>query len=49
VERGDHGLGRSGSGIWKADAFKAVALPVSVKDQWVGPHEQVLNVLIACW
>jgi hypothetical protein len=25
-----------------------VAPPVSVKDRWVGPHEQVLNVPIAC-
>jgi hypothetical protein len=24
-------------------------LPVSFKDQWIGPHEQVLNVMIACW
>jgi hypothetical protein len=23
--------------------------PVSVKNRWVGPREQVLNVLIACW
>jgi hypothetical protein len=23
--------------------------PVSVKDKWVGPREQVLNILIACW
>jgi hypothetical protein len=23
-------------------------LPVSIKDRWVGPHEQVLNVLITC-
>jgi hypothetical protein len=23
--------------------------PVSIKDWWVGPHEQVLNVPIACW
>jgi hypothetical protein len=22
---------------------------VSVKDQWVGPRKQVLNVTIACW
>jgi hypothetical protein len=22
---------------------------VSVKDRWVGSHEQVLNILIACW
>jgi hypothetical protein len=31
----------------KASAFKAVAPPVSVKDRWVGPREQVLNVPIA--
>jgi hypothetical protein len=24
-------------------------MPVSIKDRWVGPHEQVLNVSIACW
>jgi hypothetical protein len=24
-------------------------LPVLVKDRWVGPREQVLNVSIACW
>jgi hypothetical protein len=34
--------------MWKADTFKVVAPPVSVKDQCVGPHEQVLNVPIAC-
>jgi hypothetical protein len=22
---------------------------VSVKDQWVGPRKQVLNIMIACW
>jgi hypothetical protein len=22
---------------------------MSIKDRWVGPHEQVLNVPIACW
>jgi hypothetical protein len=22
---------------------------VSVKDRWIDPHEQVLNVPIACW
>jgi hypothetical protein len=26
VEREDHRLGRSGSGVWKAGAFKIVAL-----------------------
>jgi hypothetical protein len=25
-----------------------VAPPVSVKDRWVGPHEQVLNVPFVC-
>jgi hypothetical protein len=24
-------------------------MSVSVKDQWVDPHKQVLNVLITCW
>jgi hypothetical protein len=24
-------------------------LPVLVKDRWVGPREQVLNVTITCW
>jgi hypothetical protein len=37
----DRRLGRSGSVMWKA-------APVSVKGRWVDPHEQVLNVLIAC-
>jgi hypothetical protein len=23
--------------------------PVSIKDRWIGPREQVLNVPIACW
>jgi hypothetical protein len=33
------------------DTSKVVAPPpsVSVKDRWIGPHEKVLNVLIACW
>jgi hypothetical protein len=43
----DHRLGRSASSVWKADTFRS--LPVSVKDRWVGLHEQVLNVPIACW
>jgi hypothetical protein len=34
--------------MWKAGAFKAVAPPVSVKDRWVGPREQILNVPITC-
>jgi hypothetical protein len=44
-----HQLGKLGSGMWKAGAFMVVAPPVSVKDRWVGPCEQVLNVPIACW
>jgi hypothetical protein len=42
-------LGRVGRVMWKADTSKVVALSVSVKDRWVGPCEQVLNVLITCW
>jgi hypothetical protein len=42
----DHRLGRSGSEMWKASTSKVVALPMSVKDHWVGPREQVLNVPI---
>jgi hypothetical protein len=34
--------------MWKTGAFKVVAPPVSVKDRWIGPREQVLNVPIAC-
>jgi hypothetical protein len=34
--------------MWKASTFKAVAPPMSVKDQWVDPREQVLNVSILC-
>jgi hypothetical protein len=26
-----------------------VALFISVKDQWISPHEQVLNILITWW
>jgi hypothetical protein len=48
VERGDRWLERSGSDMWKAGTFKAVAPSVSVKDRWVGPIEKVLNVPIAC-
>jgi hypothetical protein len=48
VESEDRWLGRSGSGTWKVDTFKVVAPPESVKDRWVGPHEQVLNVSVAC-
>jgi hypothetical protein len=49
VESGDHQLGRSGSGLWKASTSKAVAPPMLVKDRWIGPREQILNVPIASW
>jgi hypothetical protein len=42
-------LGRSGSVMWRARTYKVVPPPLSVKDQWVGPREQVWNVLIAYW
>jgi hypothetical protein len=42
-------LRRLGSGVWKVGTFKVVAPPVSVKNQCVGPYEQVLNIPIACW
>jgi hypothetical protein len=48
VESGDSWLGRSGSGMLKTGTSKVVAPPVSIKDRWVGPREQVLNVPIAC-
>jgi hypothetical protein len=32
VESEDRRLGRSGSVVWKAGTFKAIAQPVSVKD-----------------
>jgi hypothetical protein len=48
VERGDHQLGRSVSGMWKINVFKAVAPACVVKDQWIDTREQVLNVLIVC-
>jgi hypothetical protein len=34
--------------MWRTGTSKVVAPPVSVKDRLVGPHEQVLNVPIAC-
>jgi hypothetical protein len=40
----DRRLGRSGSVMWKASTSKIVAPPMLVKDRWVGPCEQVLNV-----
>jgi hypothetical protein len=49
VESGDHRLGRSGSGLLKTGTSKVVVPPVSIKDRWVGPREQVLNVPIICW
>jgi hypothetical protein len=49
VESGDRRLRRSGSGMWTDGlAPKVVAPPVSVKDQCIGPREQILNVPIAC-
>jgi hypothetical protein len=48
VESGDSWLGRSGSDMWQASTSKVVPPPVSVKDRWVSPREQVLNVPIAC-
>jgi hypothetical protein len=44
----DHQLRRSGSELQKDGTSKVVAPSVSVKDRWVSPCEQVLNVPIAC-
>jgi hypothetical protein len=44
VESVDHWLGRSGSVMWLNASWH-----VLVKNRWVGPREQILNVLIACW
>jgi hypothetical protein len=44
----DSWLRRSGSVMWQTGTFKVVAPPVLVNDRWVGPREQVLNVLITC-
>jgi hypothetical protein len=41
-------MGRSGCGICQADTSKVVAPLVSLKDRWVGPHDQVLNAPITC-
>jgi hypothetical protein len=38
----------SESGLWKVGTTKVAAPLVSIKDLWVDPREQVLNVLIAC-
>jgi hypothetical protein len=35
--------------MWKGSTSNVVAPTVLVKDRWVGPHKQVLNVPIACW
>jgi hypothetical protein len=35
--------------MWKVDTSKVVAPPVSIKDRWVGPHEQMLNVPMTYW
>jgi hypothetical protein len=34
--------------VCKVGTFKVVALAVSVKDRWIDPREQVLNVPIIC-
>jgi hypothetical protein len=47
MESKDHRLGRSESVMWKAGTSKVVAPPVLVKNRWVGPREQVLNVPVA--
>jgi hypothetical protein len=49
VERGDSWLGRLGNGMWKVGTSKVVAPPVLIKDRWVDPREQVLNVPVAYW
>jgi hypothetical protein len=43
-------IGRKGQGVvcGKSAPSRLLPPPVSVKDRLVGPHEQVLNVLIAC-
>jgi hypothetical protein len=33
--------------LWKVETSKVVASSVSVKDQWVGTHEYVSNVLVS--
>jgi hypothetical protein len=45
----DRRLRKSGSVMWKVSTSKVVASSVSVKDWRVGPREQVLNILNACW
>jgi hypothetical protein len=45
----DHRLGRSESVMGKDDTSKIVALSVLVKDRWVVPLRQVLNILITYW
>jgi hypothetical protein len=44
----DRQSGRAERVMWKADTSKVISPHVSVKNRWVGPHEQVLNVLIKC-
>jgi hypothetical protein len=43
----DHWLGRLRSVMWQAGTSNVIPLPVSVKDRWAGPREQVLNIPIA--
>jgi hypothetical protein len=44
-------IGWEGQGVicGKLAPLRLQYLLVLVKDRWVGPREQVLNVLIACW
>jgi hypothetical protein len=44
-------IGWKGRGVWcgKLAPSWLEPPPVSVKDRWIGPREQVLNVLITCW
>jgi hypothetical protein len=41
-------VGKVGEWCWQAGTYKVVAPSVSIKDRWVDPHEQVLNIPIAC-
>jgi hypothetical protein len=44
----DRWLARAGRVMWNVGTSKIVAPSVSVKDQWFGHREQVLNILIIC-
>jgi hypothetical protein len=40
-----------GHGVWcgKSVPLRFYPSPVSIKDRWIGPHEQVLNIPITYW